>query len=243
MIIYPAIDIQDGQCVRLQQGDFEQVTVFDKTPLEQALSYQAQGAKYIHIVDLDGAKLGKPTNYDVIRTIATNCQIPIQVGGGIRDVNSIETLLSYGVQRVILGTKAVENLEFVAQMVQCFPQRVVVSIDAKNGYVATNGWLEQSTIKSWELCEKLKAVGVGTIIYTDIAKDGMMQGIDSDFYQQLKHTLELEIIASGGVTSLEDIAALAHKGLDGSIIGKALYIGALHLSDAVNLGRRIADAK
>ncbi|GBU10753.1 N-(5'-phospho-L-ribosyl-formimino)-5-amino-1-(5'-phosphoribosyl)-4-imidazolecarboxamide isomerase [Erysipelotrichaceae bacterium] len=233
MIIYPAIDLKDGVCVRLMQGDFEAMTVFHQNPVEQAVAYEKKGATYIHLVDLDGAKDGVAGNTAVIAEIIKHITIPIQVGGGIRDEKKIKELLDLGVARVILGTKAIENIAFVTEMVLAYPDKIIVSIDAKNGYVATKGWVEQTDVRAADLCKQLKQIGVQTIVYTDIGKDGMMSGIEDDFYAKLKQNLGIEIIASGGVTSLVDVRNLAQKGIDGAIIGKALYIEKINLEEAI----------
>lgn len=243
MIVYPAIDIKDGVCVRLEQGDFNRITAYNTDPVQQALMYQKAGAEYIHIVDLDGAKNGAPQNIDVIKKVVQAISIPVQVGGGIRDEKTIATLLDMGVSRVILGTKATEDIVFLEKMIQNYPQKIVVSVDVKNGFVATDGWLVTSTISAIDFCKLLVIKGVTTIVYTDISKDGMMQGIETQFYQELKETLAIEVVASGGVSTIEDIKKLQVKGIDGAIIGKALYLKNIQLEEAIRVARGKRDVE
>lgn len=233
MVLYPAIDLKDGKCVRLVQGDFNDMTIFNNDPLKQAIMYQQSGAQYIHVVDLDGAKDGISKNTNIIKEMVNVLNIPIKVGGGIRSEQAIKSMLDIGVKRVIIGTKALEKPEFIKNMLLKYPNQVIVSIDAKDGYVAINGWQQQSDVDAKVFCKKLVEFGLKTIVYTDISKDGMMQGLDVSLYEQLKKDLGIEIIASGGVTSQFDLDSLANKNVDGAIIGKALYLGAINLEDAL----------
>lgn len=235
MMIYPAIDIKDGRCVRLKQGKFDDITVYYENPAEAAVLWKAKGAKYIHIVDLDGALEGVPKNLEVIREIANGVDIPVQIGGGIRSRQTVDLLLSAGVRRVIVGTMAVKNRELLEELVKEYGDKIVVGIDAKDGKVAVEGWEEVSSIDSIELARELSTVGVKTVIYTDISKDGMMSGPNFEVYGELKEKTELEVIASGGISSADDIKRLAAMGVDGAIVGKALYSGAIDFEDLKNL--------
>lgn len=234
MIIFPAIDIQDGQCVRLTQGKFDQRTVYYKDPVEVAKMWQEKGAQYHHVVDLDGAKDGVPKNIKVIEEIVKNLDIPVQVGGGIRTNDTIEKLLNIGVQRIILGTAAVSNPLFLSEVIKTYKEKIVISIDAKDGLVATNGWIEISSVQSFKLIEALEKIGVSTIVYTDISKDGMMQGPNFEIYQQLMEKCSVSIIASGGVSNLEDLKRLNEIGVYGAIVGKALYSGAVKFEETLD---------
>ena len=234
MIIFPAIDIQDGQCVRLTQGKFDQRTVYYKDPVEVAKMWQEKGAQYLHVVDLDGAKDGVPKNIKVIEEIVKNLDIPVQVGGGIRTKDTIEKLLNIGVQRIILGTAAVSNPLFLSEVIKTYKEKIVISIDAKDGLVATNGWIEISSVQSFKLIEALEKIGVSTIVYTDISKDGMMQGPNFEIYQQLMEKCSVSIIASGGVSNLEDLKRLNEIGVYGAIVGKALYSGAVKFEETLD---------
>lgn len=235
MRLYPAIDIIGGQAVRLVQGDYDQETVYDKDPVAVAKRWEEAGASYIHVVDLDGALDGKWANRKVISAIAESVSIPVQTGGGIRTLEDIEERLSAGVARVILGTVAVKQPEIVAHAVTKFgSDKIVVGIDAKDGMVAVHGWEEVSTVPALALCEGMKEVGVRTIVYTDIAKDGMMEGPNVEQTQMLSEASGLEVIASGGVSCYEDLANVKKSGVPGCIIGKALYTGVIDLKTAVD---------
>lgn len=233
MIIIPAIDIKDGRCVRLIQGDYDQVTTYGDDPVSQALKWEALGAQMIHLVDLDGAKYGERVNRDLIGRIAQGVKVPVEVGGGIRDTQAVEDYLSAGVARVIIGTAAIENPEWLAEMVAKHGEKICVSIDAKNGMIATEGWLKESDTQAVDFILKLEAMGVKHIVYTDIAKDGMMQGPNYDMYQEIQQASTIGVIASGGVSSLADVRRLSGMGLYGAIIGKALYEGAIDLKEAL----------
>lgn len=235
MIIFPAIDLRGGKCVRLIQGDFDKETIYSDDPQATALKWQSMGAKFIHVVDLDGARAGSPQNLDAIKKILNAVEIPIEVGGGIRTLDDMDKLLSLGVRRVILGSIAVENPALVKEAVQKFGDKIVVGIDARNGFVAVHGWEKSSNVKSVELAKKIVAVGVKTIIYTDISKDGMLSGVNAEDFTELAKESGAEIVASGGVKSIEDIRALKSAGISGVIVGKAIYTGSLDLKTAIEI--------
>ncbi len=237
MILYPAIDIRGGKCVRLTQGRYEEMTVFSDDPADIALKFQKDGAQYIHVVDLDGAR-GESSNRELISRMAKMIVIPVQTGGGIRTLKDIETVLESGVSRVILGTSAVQNPELVAQAVLRYKSRIAVGIDARDGYVAIEGWEKTSDFKAVEFARKMESLGVKTIIYTDIATDGMLTGPNLSAMEEMLGHVGLEVIASGGVSSIEDLASLREIGVQGAIVGKALYTGAIDLKNALRtLGR------
>ncbi|MGL4345959.1 MAG: 1-(5-phosphoribosyl)-5-[(5-phosphoribosylamino)methylideneamino]imidazole-4-carboxamide isomerase [Cellulosilyticaceae bacterium] len=234
MQLYPAIDLKDGQCVRLMQGDYNEVTVYGTHPAEMAQKWESQGATYLHLVDLDGAKAGHGVNEAAIREIVASINIPTELGGGIRSLEDIEKVLGFGVSRVILGSAAVRDKELVRRAIETYgPQRIVVGVDAKGGQVAIEGWLEVTDFTALEFCKELKKLGVQTVIYTDIAKDGMMSGPNLKETQQLAECTGLEIVASGGVSSMQDLEEIERIGVHGAIIGKALYLDAISLPDAV----------
>ena len=233
MIIFPAIDLRGGKCVRLIQGDFDKETVYSDDPQATALKWQAMGAKFLHVVDLDGARTGSPQNITAIKNILDAVKIPIEVGGGIRTLDDVEKLLALGVRRVILGSVAVENISLVEDAAKKFGDKIVVGIDARGGFVATHGWEKSSAVKAEELAKKIVAAGVKTIIYTDISKDGMLSGVNAESFAELAKNSGAEIIASGGVKSLEDIRALKAAKIAGVIVGKAIYTGTLDLAAAI----------
>ncbi len=229
MQIYPAIDIKDGKAVRLTQGKFDDVTVFNDNPVSAAKEWVDAGATYIHIVDLDGARYGKSFITDIIKAIKAEYNIPIQTGGGVRTLQDVTDRINAGAARVIIGTAAVKNPELVKQAVELYGDKIAVGIDAKNGYVAISGWEEVSDVTAVDLCLKMKDYGVKTVIYTDISKDGMMCGPNIESTKKLIDKTGLNIIASGGVSTMEDIENVNNIGSAGVIIGKALYNGALSL--------------
>lgn len=235
MIIFPAIDLRGGKCVRLIQGDFDKETVYSNDPQATALKWQSLGAKFLHVVDLDGARAGSPQNLDAIKKILDAVKIPIEVGGGIRTIDDMEKLLSLGVRRVILGSVAVENISLVEDAVKKFGDKIVVGIDARNGFVAVHGWEKSSAVKAGELAKKIVAAGVETIIYTDISKDGMLSGVNAEIFTELAKESGAQIVASGGVKSIEDIRALKAAKVAGVIVGKAIYTGSLDLKSAIEI--------
>ena len=235
MIIFPAIDLRGGKCVRLIQGDFDKETIYSDDPRAMALKWQAAGAKFLHVVDLDGAKAGSPQNIDAIKKILDAINIPIEVGGGIRTLDDVEKILSLGVRRVILGSVAVENISLVEDAVKKFGDKIVVGIDARGGIVAVHGWEKSGNVTVETLAKKIVAAGVKTIIYTDISKDGMLSGVNAEIFVKLAKFSGAEVIASGGVKSIEDIRALKAAEVAGVIVGKAIYTGALDLKSAIEL--------
>ncbi|MGC8280399.1 1-(5-phosphoribosyl)-5-[(5-phosphoribosylamino)methylideneamino]imidazole-4-carboxamide isomerase [Clostridioides difficile] len=235
MIIFPAIDIKDNKCVRLTQGEFDKVNVYYDNPLEVAYKWKNEGSEYIHIVDLNGARSEFGVNTKIIEDIANNIDIPIQVGGGVRDKEKVKSLINAGVTRVILGSIAIENLNLVEELVNEYKEKIVVSIDAKDGKVAVRGWEVVSNVDSLTLCKQLEKIGVQTIVYTDISKDGMLQGPNFDIYERIAKETSLNVIASGGVTSIEDVKRLKAMNLYGAIIGKALYDKKIDFKEAQQL--------
>lgn len=236
MKIFPAIDLYGGQAVRLYKGDYDQMTVYDPEPLNTVRKFEAAGARHLHLVDLEGAKTGQTTNLPTIEKLAASTGLFIEVGGGIRTMDTVRRYLEAGASRVILGTAAVTDPDFTARAVADYGEKIAVGADLKDGKVAIKGWLETSQ-DTWEVFfEKMQALGVQTIICTDISKDGAMQGTNRDLYRQLTQRFAMNIIASGGVSSLEDIQALKAAGIHGAIIGKAYYTGAIDLAQAIRLG-------
>jgi len=241
MIVIPAIDLKEGNCVRLEQGEMHRDTIFSDNPAEQALKWEAAGAELIHLVDLDGAFAGEPKNRGAIEAIIKALSIPAQLGGGIRDIATIEAYLSMGLSRVIIGTAAQRNPELVVEACKKFPGKIVVGIDAKNGMVAVQGWAEVTDITAVDLAGKFEDCGVSAIIYTDISRDGMMSGPNIEATKALAEAISIPVIASGGVSSLkdiEDLMAIEKSGISGAITGKAIYSGAINLSEAIALTRR-----
>lgn len=234
--IYPAIDIRGGKCVRLHQGDYDQETIYGENPVEVAKSWESQGASWIHLVDLDGAKEGIPVNHPLIGEIARSVGVPVQVGGGIRSMQTIESLLELGVSRVILGTAAIEDKDFVRSALRRFGSKAAIGIDARNGLVATRGWLETSEVRAVDLAAELAGYGAETFIFTDISRDGTLSGPNVEAIIEIAAASGQSVIASGGVSSLDDLIRLAkHKdeGVSGAIVGKALYTGNINLKEAV----------
>lgn len=230
MILFPAIDIRGGNCVRLLQGNYEDEVIYHHSPVEMAKEFERQGAEFIHIVDLDGARSGETLNRQVIQDIAAAVRIPVQVGGGIRSLEVVEAYLNGGVNRVIIGTAAIENRTFLREAAALYKGRIAVSIDARNGFVATDGWTETSAVKAVDLLGELQQAGVSTVVYTDILKDGMLQGPNFEELEQINQMADVDIIASGGVSTEEDVRKLADMGLYGAIVGKALYEGKVSIN-------------
>lgn len=238
MILFPAIDLKDGQCVRLKLGDMEQATVFHDDPVVQAKDFERQGFKYLHIVDLNGAFAGKPVNGDAVEGILSELTIPAQLGGGIRDLATIEMWLAKGIARVILGTAAVRDPDLVRTACQEFPAQIAVGIDAKGGKVATEGWAETSELGAIELAQRFEDAGVSAIIYTDIDRDGVLKGLNIASTLALAHSVQIPVIASGGLASIDDIKRLLEPDcqiLEGAISGRALYDGRLDAFEALRI--------
>ncbi|MBE6991243.1 MAG: 1-(5-phosphoribosyl)-5-[(5-phosphoribosylamino)methylideneamino]imidazole-4-carboxamide isomerase [Ruminococcaceae bacterium] len=236
MIIFPAIDLYDGKAVRLYKGDYAQMTVYDDDPSAVAARFKAAGATHMHMVDLEGAKTGGTPNLETIKAVVKNAGLFVELGGGIRSFDVMETYLDAGVSRLILGTAAVTDEGFAAEAVKRFGSAVAVGVDVKDGFVAVKGWTEKSSYTCFDFCRKMRDCGVKTIICTDIFKDGAMMGTNRELYKNLSAVLDINIIASGGVSSLEDIQALTDMGLYGAIIGKAYYTGAIDLAAAIEIG-------
>lgn len=237
MIIYPAVDVREGKCVRLTQGEFDKQTVYSDNPVEMALRWEKMGAQYLHVVDLDGARTGKAQNIAVISEMAVKMGIPVQVGGGIRTIEMIETVLCKGIERVILGTSAVKDPELVKRAVKTFENNVVIGIDAKDGMVAIEGWEKTSEFKAVDFAKKMEELGAKTIIYTDISRDGMLIGPNLKAMEDMVKAVNIDVIASGGVGKLEDIKNLKETGVSGVIVGRALYTGDVDLKQAIEIGR------
>ena len=230
MILFPAIDLKDGKCVRLQQGDMARATIFNHDPAQQAAQFEAEGFRYLHIVDLDGAFAGQPVNAAAVERILEAVGMPVQLGGGIRDIARVEDWLEKGITRVILGTAAVRDPAFVRQAARRFPGRVAVGLDAKDGRVAVEGWAETSDLTALELAQRFEDAGVSAIIYTDIARDGLLKGLNLDATIALADAISIPVIASGGLASMDDVTALLEPRaakLEGAITGRALYDGRL----------------
>ncbi|MBO5216011.1 MAG: 1-(5-phosphoribosyl)-5-[(5-phosphoribosylamino)methylideneamino]imidazole-4-carboxamide isomerase [Clostridia bacterium] len=237
MNVFPAIDIVQGKAVRLFKGDYAQMTVYSETPMDVVRDFERAGAKFLHIVDLEGAKSGDTNNYETISNIIISTPLFVEVGGGIRSMDVIEKYLSAGAGRVILGTVAVTDERFSRDAVEKYGDKIAVGVDIKDGFVAIKGWTEKSEYSAFDFCEKLQSLGVKTVICTDVSKDGAMQGTNRELYSQLSQKFTLDFIASGGVSSVEDIIALKEKGLYGAIIGKAYYTGAIDLRRAIEEAR------
>lgn len=240
MIIFPAIDIRGGRCVRLEEGRFDKETVFAENPVEAARRWVEAGTDWLHIVDLDGARAGKPVNLAIVSNIAKTFNVKVQLGGGIRTAETVGEVLSAGIDRVILGSVAVRSPELVRQVCSEYGDRIVIGIDARGGEVAVDGWEQSGLMQVEELALRMKAVGATRIIYTDISRDGMLTGVNIPATLQLAEKSGLAVIASGGVKGMEDILALqplTKQGIEGVIIGKALYTGAISLPDALRVSR------
>ena len=233
MYIFPAIDLYDGKAVRLYKGDYAQMTVYSENPIEIARDFEAKGAKFIHLVDLEGARDGSTPNLAIVADVAQNTSLFVEIGGGIRDMATVETYLAAGVSRVILGTAAVTDEDFLREAVVRYGEKIAVGADVKDGYIAIKGWLEQSAYTLEAFMEKMQSLGVKTIICTDISKDGAMKGTNRALYRDLSARFSMNIVASGGVSDPEDVKALAGMNLYGAIIGKAYYTGAIDLEEAI----------
>ena len=237
MVIYPAIDLYDGKAVRLYKGDYAQMTVYSENPVEVAKDFAAKGATSIHLVDLEGAKNGQTPNYETVCAIKKATGLFCEIGGGVRSMEVIARYLDAGIDRVILGTAAVTAPGFVEEAVGKYGRHIAVGIDIKDGFVAIKGWTEKSDLEAFAFCARMEQLGVKTLICTDISKDGAMQGANHQLYRELSRRFDMQIIASGGVSSLEDVEKLAQLDIHGAIIGKAYYTGAVDLKDAIGVAK------
>ena len=237
MYIYPAIDLYGGKAVRLFQGDYAKMTVYRENPCDAAQEFATAGASHIHLVDLEGAKTGKPENLAVIEKIVKSTGLFAEVGGGIRSMDTVESYLSIGVGRVILGTAAVKDPDFLKAALQKYGEKIAVGVDLKDGLAAIKGWTETADLTAFDFFRQMENLGVKTVICTDISRDGAMRGTNRELYRKLSETFPIDLIASGGVSSLEDVKALAAMGLHGAIIGKAYYVGAIDLRQAVEAAK------
>lgn len=237
MNIFPAIDLYQGKAVRLFKGDYAQMTVYSDHPEEVARDFQKKGAGYMHLVDLEGAKVGNPANLPTIRRILEATNLFTEVGGGIRSMETVEAYLSVGVDRVILGTAAVTDEGFLKSAISRYGEKIAVGVDLKDGYVAIRGWTEKSELTAETFLTRMEDLGVSTVICTDISRDGAMQGTNRDLYRQLSRKFSVKLIASGGVSTLEDIRRLREMGLYGAIVGKAYYLGAMDLREAIEVAK------
>ena len=237
MYIFPAIDLYEGKAVRLYKGDYAQMTVYSDDPVSVARDFAAQGARFIHLVDLEGAKSGTTPNLETVRAIVKATDLFAEIGGGIRSMETIETYLDAGVKRVILGTAAVTDEDFLYRATRAFGERVAVGADIKDGKIAIRGWTETSDLSPDAFCRRMQQLGVETVICTDVSKDGAMQGANHALYRMLSDEFDMQIVASGGVSSIEDVRRLADLGLYGAIIGKAYYTGAINLSEAIEVAQ------
>ena len=233
MDVYPAVDIKDGKCVNLIRGEFDQSTVFDDSPIDAAIGWAKAGASWIHVVDLDGARDGRRVNSEIVRQIVESTGCRIQLGGGIRSLQDVELVLALGVERAVLGTAAVENLDVVQSAASAFPGRVAVGLDARAGKLATHAWTSDTEILAADLAVQVAAAGVAALIHTDIERDGMLAGANVDASAALARSVDIPVIVSGGVSSLEDVRRAAVAGLGGAIIGRALYTGGVDLQSAI----------
>lgn len=240
MVIYPAVDIRGGKCVRLYQGEFDKEKIYSDEPFQMAKKWEGKGAEFLHLVDLDGAEVGSPQNLEAVKKIVDTVNIPVELGGGIRDMKSLEKVLSLGVERAILGTAIIAEPEFVEDACAKFGDRVAAGIDAREGKVSIKGWKETTRLGAIELAKKLESLGIGRIIYTDILSDGALRGINFEAFREMAGSINIPVIASGGVTTREDLIRLKELeplGVDGAIIGKALYEGVISLEEAIKTAR------
>ena len=238
MLIFPAIDLFDGKAVRLFKGDYAQMTVYNENPVAVTRDFSAAGATCLHLVDLEGAKNGTTPNLETVRKIINETSLFTEIGGGIRNMDTVRAYLEVGVDRVILGTAAVTDEAFLREAVATYGERVAVGVDIKDGRVAIKGWTEKSELDAFDFCRRLEELGVSTVICTDISKDGAMQGTNRALYRDLSKAFKLQIVASGGVSTIEDVSHLASLGLYGAIIGKAYYTGAIKLSEAIEVASK-----
>ena len=237
MVIYPAIDLYEGKAVRLYKGDYKQMTVYNDNPVEVAQDFACQGAQRIHLVDLQGAKDGTTPNFDTVCAIKQATGLFCEIGGGIRSMETIDRYLSAGIDRVILGTAAVQDADFAKNAVSKYGEKIAIGIDIKDGFVAIKGWTEKSEYDAMEFCGMMQDLDIKTLICTDISRDGAMKGANHELYQTLQKKFSMDVIASGGVSSMEDVGRLAKAGIHGAIIGKAYYTGAICLADAIEVAK------
>ena len=237
MNIFPAIDLYDGKAVRLFKGDYNQMTIYSNEPLNVARKFEEAGATHLHLVDLEGAKVGHPANLETIKNIIDNTDLFTEIGGGIRNIDIARAYIDIGVDRIILGTAAVENEDFLKEALSLFGDKVAVGVDLKDGFVAIKGWTEKSTISADDFMSKMESLGVRTVICTDISRDGAMQGSNNTLYKTLGEKYNIDLVASGGVSTIDDIKTLSDMNLYGAIIGKAYYIGAIDLKEAIEVAR------
>ncbi len=237
MEIFPAIDLVNGKAVRLFKGDYDQMTVYSDNPLKVARDFENKGAKFIHLVDLEGAKDGTTPNIETVKQIANETSLFVEIGGGIRDMKTVEKYLSQGVDRVILGTAAVKDEAFLTEALEKYGEKIAVGVDIKDGFVAIKGWTQSSGIDPFEFCEKMQNMGVKYIICTDVSRDGAMKGTNLELYKKLSEKFSVNITASGGVSSIEDVKALRKMDIYGAIIGKAYYVGAIDLKEALEVAK------
>lgn len=237
MIILPAIDIYEGKAVRLYKGDYNQMTVYSDNPAEIALDFKQQGATHIHLVDLEGAKSGLTPNLDTVEKIISATDLFAEIGGGIRSIETVEKYINIGASRVILGTAAVNDERFLLSAVEKYGDKIAVGVDIKDGFVAVSGWTQKTQIDCFDFCEKMQSIGVKTIICTDISLDGAMKGTNHSLYEALSERFDIDLVASGGVSSMADVERLAKLGIYGAIIGKAYYTGDINLKDAIEVAR------
>ena len=237
LIIFPAIDLYDKKAVRLFKGDYNEMTVYSDNPPEIGKDFAASGATHIHIVDLEGAKLGGTPNLEVVKAIKKASGLFCEIGGGIRDMETVDKYIESGIDRVILGTAAVQDEQFLKEAVSKYGEKIAVGADIKDGYVAIKGWIEKSQYECFEFCEKMQAIGVKTLICTDISKDGAMMGTNHELYKELSQKFDMQIVASGGVSAIDDVKRLAKLDIYGAIIGKAYYTGAINLKEAIEVAK------
>ena len=237
MLIFPAIDLYDKKAVRLYKGDYNQMTVYSENPLDVAKEFKASGAQYIHMVDLEGAKEGTTPNFGVVESVCRYSGLKVEIGGGIRSEETVKRYIDAGVMRVILGTAALDDPEFLALMCEKYGDKIAVGADLKDGQVAVKGWLETSNVSGMDFCQKMQNMGVKTIICTDISRDGAMRGTNRELYKELSERFTMDIVASGGVSTIDDVAALRKMNLYGAIVGKAIYTGDIDLKEAIEVAR------
>ena len=237
MLIFPAIDLYDKKAVRLYKGDYNQMTVYSENPLDVAKEFKTSGAQYIHMVDLEGAKEGTTPNFGAVESVCRYSGLKVEIGGGIRSEETVKRYIDAGVMRVILGTAALDDPEFLAMMCEKYGDKIAVGADLKDGQVAVKGWLETSNVSGMDFCQKMQDMGVKTIICTDISRDGAMRGTNRELYKELSERFTMDIVASGGVSTIDDVAALRKMNLYGAIVGKAIYTGDIDLKEAIEVAQ------